>query len=157
MAWCVGIGYGNASLVAGPRALQPTGEEGLYTASWRGVRGPKKRGFGAPDTAPRTFRCFDGAGVYIPSSRGPSLEREAERTAELEWREAARKAREAADRDRHGPRYPKNPDCPTGNPICYLLLVFAISLVGCALEFEPACVVAKIYNVRPMHSHPADH
>ena len=84
-------------------------------------------------------------------------EREAERTAELERREAARKAREAADRARYGPRHPKNPDCPTGNPICYLLLVFAISLVGCALEFEPACVVAKIYNVRPMHSHPADH
>ena len=33
MAWCVGIGYGNASLVAVSRALQPTDEEGLYTAS----------------------------------------------------------------------------------------------------------------------------
>ena len=43
MVWCVGIGYGNASLVAGSRAPQPTYEEGLYTASWRGVRGSEKR------------------------------------------------------------------------------------------------------------------
>ena len=45
MAWCVGIGYGNASLVAGSRALQPTYEEGLYTASWRGLRGSQKERF----------------------------------------------------------------------------------------------------------------
>ena len=45
MAWCVGLGYGNASLVAGSRALQPTDEEGLYTASWRGVRGSQKERF----------------------------------------------------------------------------------------------------------------
>ena len=42
MAWCAGIGYGNAPLVAGPRAPQPTYEEGLYTASWRGLRGSEK-------------------------------------------------------------------------------------------------------------------
>ena len=39
MVWCVGVGYGDASLVAGSRAPQHTYEEGLYTASWRGVRG----------------------------------------------------------------------------------------------------------------------
>ena len=45
MAWCVRIGYGNASLVAGSRAPQPTGEEGLYTANWRGMRGSQKEKF----------------------------------------------------------------------------------------------------------------
>ena len=44
-AWCAGLGYGNASLVAGSRAPQPTYEEGLYTASWRGVRGSQKERF----------------------------------------------------------------------------------------------------------------
>ncbi len=94
-------------------------------------------------------------------------EREAERTAELERRAAARKAREAADRARYGRRHPKNPDCPTppnpcaqddqtcvGMSFCYFLLGFAISLVGCALDFEPACVVAKILNVRATHALP---
>ena len=62
MAWCAGIGYGNAILVAEPRALQPAHEEGLYTASLRGVRGSEKEVSG-------TEGCVGGVSICIKTAR----------------------------------------------------------------------------------------